>query len=161
MAGSRPARRTDRAGAVRGAVQAPKTGDGRDVSQFSQTGDRRNCFQCFQIFRAIENRTTFRLSPVLGHCFGVRFQVPLARPADDFPRLPRALPPLHLSALAFQLFVDREEVLDLAQVVREHLVDGVDLVEARIVISYWLAEFFGISTIMRTISGQSLPGSIS
>jgi len=45
--------------------------------------------------------------------------------------------------------------------VREHLVDDVDLVEARIVISYLLAEFFGISTIMRTISGQSLPGSIS
>src|ERR1019366_7548400 len=52
MAGSRVARRTDRAGAVRGAVQAPKTGDGRDVSQFSQ------------IFRAIENRKTSRPSPV-------------------------------------------------------------------------------------------------
>src|ERR1039457_7093365 len=66
----------------------------------------------------------------------VRFQVTLARPADDVAGFAGALPPLHLRALAFQFLVDGEEVLDFAQVVGEHLVDGVDLVEARIVIGY-------------------------
>src|ERR1017187_6477859 len=66
----------------------------------------------------------------------VRFQVTLARAADGFARFARALPPFHLRALAFEFLVDGEEVLDFAQIVREHLVDGVDLVEARIVIGY-------------------------
>ena len=65
-----------------------------------------------------------------------RFQVTLARPADGFARFARALPPFHLRALAFEFLVDGEEVLDFAQIVREHLVDGVDLVEAGIVIGY-------------------------
>ena len=64
--------------------------------------------------------------------------------------------------LAFQLLIDGEEVLDLAQVVREHLVDCVNLIEARIAIGHRESVFVRFLRIdrnsLRATMGTLLPG---
>src|SRR5581483_12249633 len=63
-------------------------------------------------------------------------KIPVAAQANGLPRLPRPTPAPHLGSLAFQLFIDRKEVLDFSQRVREDLVDGMNLIEARIPIGH-------------------------
>src|ERR1051325_7668678 len=63
---------------------------------------------------------SFRILPHLR----MHFQILFPCLPDCFPRLPGTTPAPHLGPFAFQLLVDREEVFDLAEIVREDLVDG-------------------------------------
>jgi len=63
-------------------------------------------------------------------------EIQLPAHADEVTGFAWTAPSSHFRAFSFQLFIDREEVLDLAKVVRKNLVHGVNLIEARVAIGY-------------------------
>src|SRR5665213_1929217 len=62
---------------------------------------------------------------------GLGVEVSLAAIQNEFARIDRAAPAFDTGFLAFEFFVDSEEVLDLAAHVRPHLIHGGDLRVAR------------------------------
>ena len=64
------------------------------------------------------------------------FQISLARSLDELARIRDVAPAADFGGLAFQFFVDGEEVFELPQGVRENIGHGLDLIESRIAVGH-------------------------